>query len=128
MFLTSAELDELERLIFKNSQTGSKEDFIKNYGEQPLGKFIRSIIGMDEEATQKAFSELIDSGNFKASQIEFIRTIIHHFKNNGILELPQLAKPPFTDIHDQGIFGLFDDEEQDRIIQIVERVNRNAIG
>jgi type I restriction enzyme, R subunit len=126
--LTSAELDELERLIFEDSRIGSKEDFIKNYGEQPLGKFIRSIIGMDEEATQKAFSELIDTGNLKAQQIEFIRTIINHFKNNGILELPQLAQPPFTDINDQGIFGLFDDDDQDRIIQIVEQVNNNATG
>jgi type I restriction enzyme R subunit len=126
--LTSAELDELERLIFVDSQIGSKDVFLKNYGEQPLGKFIRSIIGMDEEATQKAFSELIDTGNLKALQIEFIRTIINHFKNNGILELPQLAQPPFTDINDQGIFGLFDDEDQDRIIQIVEQVNNNAVG
>jgi len=39
-----------------------------------------------------------------------------------------LAKPPFTDVNDNGIFGLFDDEEQDKIIRIVEDVNRNAVG
>jgi len=38
------------------------------------------------------------------------------------------VQPPFTDINDQGIFGLFDDEDQDRIIQIVEQVNNNAAG
>lgn len=126
--LTSAELQELERLVFIDSHLGTKDDFVKHYGEQPLGKFIRSILGMDEEATQTAFSEFIDLGNLRADQIQFIRNIVTHFKNNGILELSQLAQPPFTDINDHGIFGLFEDEDQDRIIRIVEQVNNNAVG
>lgn len=125
--LTSAELHELERLVFVDSQIGTKEDFIQNYGEQPLGRFIRTILGMDEEATQEAFSEFIDHGNLRADQIQFIRSIITHFKNNGILELSQLAQPPFTDINDHGIFGLFKDDDQDKIIRIVEQVNNNAV-
>jgi type I restriction enzyme R subunit len=126
--LTSAELLALEKLLFEDSKLGSKQEFIKTYGEQPLGKFIRSILGLEEEAVQQAFSEFIDSGNLKAEQIQFVRTIITHFKINGILELQHLAKPPFTDVNDNGIFGLFDDEEQDKIIRIVEDVNRNAVG
>lgn len=125
--LTSAELQELERLVFVDSQIGTKEDFIQNYGEQPLGKFIRSVLGMDEEATREAFSEFIDHGNLRADQIQFIRSIVTHFKNNGILELSQLAQAPFTDINDHGIFGLFKDDDQDKIIRIVERVNNNAV-
>jgi type I restriction enzyme R subunit len=126
--LTSAELLALEKLLFEDSKLGSKQEFIKTYGEQPLGKFIRSILGLEEEAVQQAFSEFVDSGNLKAEQIQFVRTIITHFKINGILELQHLAKPPFTDVNDNGIFGLFDDEEQDKIIRIVEDVNRNAVG
>lgn len=125
--LTSAELHELERLVFVDSQIGTKEDFIQNYGEQPLGRFIRTILGMDEEATQEAFSEFIDKGILRADQIQFIRSIVTHFKNNGILELSQLAQPPFTDINDHGIFGLFKDDDQDKIIRIVEQVNNNAV-
>nr|WP_303922561.1 hypothetical protein [Draconibacterium sediminis] len=45
-----------------------------------------------------------------------------------MLELHQLAQPPFTEINDNGIFGLFDDEDQDRIIRIVEDANDNAVG
>jgi type I restriction enzyme R subunit len=89
--LTSAELHELERLVFVDSQIGTKEDFIQNYGEQPLGRFIRTILGMDEEATKEAFSEFIDHGNLRSDQIQFVRSIVTHFKNNGILELSQLA-------------------------------------
>lgn len=83
---------------------------------------------MDEEATQTAFSEFIDFGNLRTDQIQFIRNIVTHFKNNGILELSQLDQPPFTDINDHGIFGLFEDEDQDRIIRIVEQINNNAVG
>lgn len=48
------ELDE-----FDASQLGSKKDFEKNYGEQALGKFIRSIVGLDVNAAKmrlQAFS------------------------------------------------------------------------
>ena len=75
---------------------------------------------------QRAFSEFIDTGNLRADQIQFVRTIVTHFKINGILELHQLADPQFKEINDQGIFGLFDDDDQDRIIRIVEEVNNNA--
>tara|TARA_R110002050_G_scaffold113401_1_gene228107 strand:+ start:3399 stop:6800 length:3402 start_codon:yes stop_codon:yes gene_type:complete len=126
--LTSAELQELERLVFIDSHLGTKDDFVRYYGNRPLGAFIRSVLGMDEEATQKAFSEFIDHGNLRADQIQFIRSMVTHFKNNGILELSQLAQPPFTDLNEMGIFGLFEDEEQDRIIRIVEEVNKNAVG
>ncbi len=83
---------------------------------------------MDEEATQQAFSEFIDYGNLRADQIQFIRSIVTHFKNNGILELSQLAQPPFTDVNDQGIFGLFEDDDQDKIIRIINEVNKNAVS
>ena len=126
--LTSAELQELERLVFIDSHLGTKDDFVRYYGNQPLGTFIRSVLGVDEEATQKAFSEFIDHGNLRADQIQFIRSMVTHFKNNGILELSQLAQAPFTDLNEMGIFGLFEDEEQDRIIRIVEEVNKNAVG
>lgn len=124
--LNSAELQELEKLVFVDSKLGTKEDFVKSYGNQPLGKFVRSILGLEEEAVQNAFSEFIDTGNLRADQIQFIRTIVNHFKINGILELHQLADPQFKEINDQGIFGLFDDDDQDRIIRIVEEVNSNA--
>lgn len=124
--LNSTELQELEKLIFIDSKIGTRDDFVKHYGDKPLGQFIRSILGLEEEAVQKAFSDFIDSGSLRADQIQFIRTIVNHFKINGILELSQLADPQFKELNDQGLFGLFNDEDQDRIIRIVEEVNNNA--
>lgn len=126
--LNSEELQELERLLFIDSHIGTKEDFIKAYGEKPLGKFIKSILGIDTQAAQEAFSDFIDSGNLSAHQIQFIQTIIDHFRTNGLLELNNLSQPPFTDINDQGIFGLFEDEEQDKIISIIKEMNQVSVG
>ncbi|MGD9993959.1 MAG: DEAD/DEAH box helicase family protein [Salinivirgaceae bacterium] len=124
--LTSDELLELERLLFGKSELGTRNDFIAAYGNEPLGRFIRSILGLDETGIQRAFSEFMDAGNLNAQQMLFIQTIINHFKTNGLLELKSLAQPPFTDINDQGIFGLFEDEEQDKIIRIIKTINENV--
>ncbi|MCF8363710.1 MAG: DEAD/DEAH box helicase family protein [Prolixibacteraceae bacterium] len=127
--LTSEELKELEKMLFDNDNVGTKDDYNNHYGEQPLGKFIRSVLGMEEEGVQKAFSEFIDRENLRADQIQFIKAIINHFRNHGIFELNQLTQPPFTDLHDQGLFGVFENEnDQDRIIRIVKEVNENAVG
>jgi type I restriction enzyme R subunit len=126
--LNSADLEELERMLFIDSRIGTKADYVNFYGQKPLGIFIRNILGMDAEATSLAFSEFLDQGNLNTQQIQFIRTIINHFKTNGILELPSLSEPPFTEISDQGIFDLFADEQQDRIIRIIEGVNENAVA
>jgi type I restriction enzyme R subunit len=124
--LSPAELDELERLIFIDSHIGTKEDYIKTYGEKPLGVFIRNIIGLDKEAAQKAFSEFLDSGNLKADQIQFLKRIIEHFTQKGYLQ-KQLLAHSFKNVNDNGLFELFEDEEQDRLIRIIESVNDNAM-
>lgn len=124
--LTSDELDALERFIFTDSQIGTKEDYIKTYGEKPLGVFIRSIIGMDSEAIQKAFSAFIDAGNLSADQIQFLKMIIDHFTQNGFLELSELSTS-FKNSEDNGLFELFEDEGQDYIIRTIDEVNTNAV-
>lgn len=53
--------------------------------------------------------------------------IIEHFRQNGFLEKEILAEQPFTYIHHDGIFGVFEKEtDQARIISIVDGVNANA--
>ena len=39
-----------------------------------------------------------------------------------------LFEPPFTDINSNGIVGLFDDETQIQLIQLIEKVNENAVA
>ena len=44
----------------------------------PLGKFVRSILGLDVQVAQAAFADFIQSGAFTADQMPFIDTIISY--------------------------------------------------
>lgn len=41
--ITSKELTLLEEILFDGDERGTREDFIKEFGEEPLGVFIRGI-------------------------------------------------------------------------------------
>ena len=75
--ITEDELNTLENLIFTDDVAKTKEDFVKQYGDKPLGEFIRSIIGLDKDALNEAFSEFLQAGQLTADQITFINTIIN---------------------------------------------------
>ena len=126
--ITEAELLELESILFNDDALGSKQDYIKSYGDQPLGTFIRFIVGLDVKAAQQAFAEFIKSGHLTADQLKFIDNIISHLTTNGVIDKKMLFEAPFTNIHDQGILGVFDDSMATQIIKVIEGVNGNALG
>ena len=124
--ITEDELLALEEILFDGDTRGTKETYIKEFGEQPLGVFIRSILGLDINAAQQAFAEFLNSGNLRTEQMTFIQNIISYLTKNGTIEPSMLFEPPFTDINDFGLNGVFDDTSSYRIISIVEHVNENA--
>ncbi|WP_372750824.1 DEAD/DEAH box helicase family protein [Labilibaculum sp.] len=127
--ITKEEVAELERLMFNGSELGSKDDFTKNYGEQPLGKFIRSIVGLDVNAAKSAFSDFLGNGHLNADQITFINTIINYLAVNGTIDKAMLDKAPFNEKHHEGIFGLFHDPDKiKRIVSIIDEVNGNVVA
>ena len=124
--ITTQELNQLETLLFHGDKNGTKEDFIKAYGEQPLGTFIRSIIGLDQDAANKAFATFIQTGNLNADQMRFIDNIIRFLTKNGTIDPARLFESPFTNLHDQGLLGVFDDAQAGKIVRIIEGINGNA--
>lgn len=125
--ITAAELQELERILFDGDERGTREALMEELGDpQPLGVFIRQLIGLDANAAKQAFGEFLARTNLRADQIHFIDLIIRHLTINGIIDKRMLAEPPFTEVNDQGIFGVFAEEDQDRIISIIDMVNGRA--
>jgi type I restriction enzyme R subunit len=125
--LTPDEIKELERILFDGSERGTKEDFVKEMGEQPLGKFIRSIVGMDVKAAQEAFGAFLTSGEMSSDQIAFIQNIIDYLTKNGTIDKTMLFDdPPFTNLHDDGALGVFNDGQVRKVIDIVDAINSNA--
>ena len=125
--ITQEELVALENILFDGEERGTKDTYTAEYGSQPLGVFIRSILGLDVKAAQEAFSEFLNNGSLRADQMVFIQNIITYLTKNGTIEPSMLFEPPFTDINDRGLNGVFEDDSAYKIINIVEHVNENAM-
>ncbi len=125
--ITETELQSLETILFDDDTVGSKQDYVETYGEKPLGEFVRSIIGLDANAAQEAFAEFISLGDLRADQMTFINTIISFLTSNGMIDKTMLFEPPFTNIHDQGLLGIFKEANATKVINLIDRINRNAL-
>ena len=124
--ITKEELNELEKIFYTEDAAVSKSQFENEYNNIRLGVFVRNILGMDKEAAQDAFSNFIQSENLSGNQITFVDTIISYLTKNGTIDKSMLFEPPFTNINDQGLLGVFDDVAATKIISIVDEINRNA--
>lgn len=127
--LTPTDLSELERFVFEAQEVESKEKFEQCFGtDKPLPLFIRSLVGLDRQAVQQAFSKYLQGSTYNEKQIRFIEMVIDHLTIRGTLEASQLYEPPFNQIHYEGIDGVFGDADTDNIFGVVEAFNGSAVA
>lgn len=126
--ITRSELESLEDMLFGQGKLGTKEDIKQVYGDQPLGKFVRSIVGLDVTAARSAFVDFLNNAAFNSQQIRFIDKIINFLTVNGTIDPGMLFETPFTDINSKGLTGLFDDSVSREIIRVIERINGNVVA
>lgn len=124
--ITSADIGELERILFESGDFGTREDFEKAYGKQQnLGLFIRSLVGLDRKEAKQAFNEFLDKKKYNANQIEFVNLIVDYLTKNGAMEASQLFESPYKNFHSMGILGIFP-QEATQILGILEEIKQNA--
>ena len=124
--LNSADIKALEKILW--SEIGSKQDYEAEYGEKPLGEFVREIVGLDMNAAKEAFAEYLDETNLDSRQIYFVNQIVEFIVHNGIMkDLSVLQDTPFTD---QGsIVEVFTDlSVWMGIRRVIEQINANAMA
>jgi type I restriction enzyme R subunit len=127
--ITKQDLEELERLLFTATEVESRERFVKTFGDQrSLGALIRSLVGLDREAVSEAFGEFLHNTTYAAAQIRFIDQIISYLTQNGTMDPGLLYEPPFTDLHDEGLDGVFGDAGAPKIIHLLEEINHRAVA
>ena len=110
------------------SEVGTKQDYEAEYGEKPLGEFVREIVGLDMAAAKEAFAEYLDETNLNSRQIYFVNQIVEFIVHNGMMkDLSVLQEAPFTD---QGsIVEVFTDlSVWMGIRRVIEQVNANALA
>nr|WP_296053564.1 DEAD/DEAH box helicase family protein [uncultured Blautia sp.] len=94
--LTSGDLASLEEILWR--EVGTKQDYEHEYGNKPLGEFVREIVGLDMNAAKEAFSEYLTNTNLDSRQIYFVNQIVEYIVHNGMMkDLSVLLESPFTD-------------------------------
>ena len=124
--LTSADVKVLEDILW--SELGTKQDYEAEYGQKPLGEFVREIVGLDMTAAKEAFAEYLNDVTLDSRQIYFVNQIVEYIVHNGLMkDLSVLQESPFTD---QGsIVEIFTDlSVWMGIRRTIDRVNANALA
>ena len=123
--ITPTELQALEQ--FLTHEKFNLSDIENEYETKSLGIFIRKILGLDTEAANRHFATFIQNENLTANQMVFVQKVIDYLTINGVLEKSMLTQPPFTDVDDSGLFGVFDDADKSgKIIMLIDEINVNA--
>ncbi|GAB3542499.1 DEAD/DEAH box helicase family protein [Pontibacter brevis] len=124
--VTPEELQELENMLFDQGEVGTREQFEKAYGKQPLGRFIRSIVGLDITSAREVFSKFINNPSMNPQQIRFMDMIIQYLCTNGCIEIGKLFEAPFTEVSSKGLLGVFSPDEANEVVSLLEQVNQYA--
>lgn len=125
--VTTTDLAVLEKILWQD--LGSKEDYVKTYGEKPVGMLVRELLGMDQQAVNEAFSEFITDSSLNSRQIDFVKMIISYIvKNGNIVDVKStFTQQPFTEFAG-GIGNLFRDNMLvvQRIMGKVADIRKNS--
>ena len=87
-----------------------------------LGRFVRSLVGLDHEAAQGAFADFIADRTLSADQIEFLDLVIGYLTDCGAMDPKLLYQSPFTDFDPNGVAGVFPPAEVTQIINVLRYV------
>ena len=124
--LTEEDVKVLENILW--SELGTKQEYEAEYGQKPLGEFVRGIVGLDMTAAKSAFSQYLEGSNLDSRQIYFVNQIVEYIVHNGMLkDLSVLQETPFTD---QGsIVDIFTDlNVWIGIRKTIDQINANALA
>lgn len=122
--ITEDELKSLEKILF--SDKVKKEQVENELGKQlNLVSFIVNLIGLSEKKVNNAFSEFMNQYQLSAVQIQFLDTLKLFLTKNGKIDPEKLYESPFKNYHNQGIDGIFNNEQADNIFSIIEHFNHS---
>lgn len=117
------DLKELERILWE--ELGTKEDFEGVAGDMSLAAFVRSIIGLNQDAINEKFGDYLNGNSFNSMQQEYIKTIIDYVRENGDITSQDLIETsPFDDYDLLTMFG----ENIAAIIGIVNTLHNSIVA
>ncbi|RJP65955.1 MAG: DEAD/DEAH box helicase [Candidatus Abyssobacteria bacterium SURF_17] len=119
----------IEKVMLRDPNLSVKELLVQFPNKaNRLDLAIRQIIGLDAEAVDRHFTRFVQKyPNLSSHQMRFLALIQKYIMNYGRLEIEKLYEEPFTQIHIEGVDGVFTDEEQvGDLLELIAEVNELA--
>jgi type I restriction enzyme R subunit len=118
--LTATDLAELERIFV---EAGTDEHSIAKIREDGgVGRFVRSLVGLDREAAKEAFASFTERKTLTANQLEFLSLVIDYLTARGSMDPSLLYESPFTSFDRNGVEGVFPQADVVQLIQVLREI------
>lgn len=121
--IDAEDLKELERILW--NELGTPDDYHKETDIDNLAAFIRSIVGVEQEAINEKFGEFLNDNVLNARQQEFVKSIIDYVRENGDIEMEDLVeKSPFDSYNILDLFG----GQVVKVKELVEKLHHSILA
>lgn len=123
--LNQEDLKTLERIMWE--ELGSKAEYEKEYGDTPVSKLVRKIVGLDRGAANEAFSKFLSEEKLNVVQIRYVKLLVDYIVANGMIEDNRvLMEEPFRSLG--SITALFKDNMNDarEIMGVIQQIKTNS--
>jgi type I restriction enzyme, R subunit len=119
--VTDEELEALANLVLRVDDKANVKRLVKSEQKQSLLNVFRGLVGLDAQAVEDAFAGFTQKfPHLSAQQLRFLQVLKNHIAQNGGIDIERLEQPPFTSIHAESIYGVFQDGKQvDEILGIL---------
>ncbi|MGL4847571.1 MAG: DEAD/DEAH box helicase family protein [Clostridium sp.] len=124
--ISKEDIEQLENIMFK--ELGSQSDYEKEFGDMPVSKLVRKIVGLDTNAAMEEFSEFLNSESLNSSQIHFVKLIVDYVIKNGMIDDNRvLTEDPFRTVGN--IVELFKDDidVRSKLLGKIKEIKENAL-
>ena len=128
--ITDDEIEELANILKENYPHVTEYILREIYDNRSAKfiQFIKHILNIEEVATftetvSIAFDEFLREHNtFGKKQIQFILTLKTFVLQRGVVKKKDLIHAPFTQLHPEGVRGIFKPDEIDEILRFTQKI------
>ncbi len=128
--VSEQELRDLITKVMMSEPDLKVDDLLVHFPNQAnrLDLAIRQVIGLDGAAVNGYFARFVQKyAGLTSHQIRFLELIKRHIARYGVLQLDKLYEAPFTQIHSDGVDGVFTDNQQiDDLLALINEINQLA--
>jgi type I restriction enzyme R subunit len=120
--VTEQELETLNSLVHAQHPDIDLNTLKEFYPESAgnLQFILRTLVGLDGDAIDSLFNTFIQHSRLNANQLRFVDMLKQQIKLHGKIEMDMLFEQPFTQIHTEGLFGVFAEEQAMSLVELIK--------